>query len=232
MDARLFLSTFILIFLAELGDKTQLAAMARVTTDPHAKWTVFAGASTALILSTLLAVFFGGKLTELVKPQHIKIAAGIMFLVFGLLTLLHAFRPAAAAETAPETTGIIGRMILQTVVGFEEAATHHYLELAESAEDPEHREVFAALAAEEERHLSSIRGMTPADTEEELPHFEGLEKSTAQPLVADLIEHEEAKAAFYQALARQTRISSLRPLFAKLAAEELSHAERLRSLAD
>ena len=87
MDWSLFFSTFVLIFLAELGDKTQLAAMARAATNGHGKWTVFFGASLALVVSTLLAVFFGSLLARFVPPHIIKIAAGVLFIVCGGLLL-------------------------------------------------------------------------------------------------------------------------------------------------
>ena len=89
---KMFGSTFILIFLAELGDKTQLAAMARAADGPSgssAKWIVFLAASSALVLSTLIAVFLGGALKALIPDErYIKIAAGALFVVFGAWILI------------------------------------------------------------------------------------------------------------------------------------------------
>jgi len=91
MEWKVFLGAFALIFLAELGDKTQLAALCLVKSPAH-RWLVFAGASAALVASTLIAVLAGGWLAAHVPPKYFKLAAGALFLVFGALTLLDAFR--------------------------------------------------------------------------------------------------------------------------------------------
>jgi Predicted membrane protein len=122
---KLFGGTFILIFLAELGDKTQLAAMARAADGPDgvsAKWVVFLAASAALVFSTLIAVFFGGVLRSLVPDErYIKIAAGILFLVFGALILMGVARsymnegkaaPPEAAPAAAVSAGYLGEVAL------------------------------------------------------------------------------------------------------------------------
>lgn len=61
MSRSLFWATFVTVFLAELGDKTQLAAMT-ATAKSGALWTVFAAASAALICATALGVMVGGAL--------------------------------------------------------------------------------------------------------------------------------------------------------------------------
>jgi putative Ca2+/H+ antiporter (TMEM165/GDT1 family) len=85
-----FAGTFLLIFLAELGDKTQLAALAMTAgAEGRGRLVVFLAASLALVLSTLLAVFCGGLLTAVFPdPRLLKIAAGCLFLLFGALMLL------------------------------------------------------------------------------------------------------------------------------------------------
>ena len=87
MNARLFFTTFLMIFLAELGDKTQLSVIGRVT-DPTTKWIVFAASSLALVCSTLIAVQCGGLLARTIEPRMIKTGAGVLFLVIGALTLV------------------------------------------------------------------------------------------------------------------------------------------------
>ena len=59
MDPKLFLTVFGTVFLAELGDKTQLAALTRTAAADGSKWTVFFAASAALVVSTLVAVLIG-----------------------------------------------------------------------------------------------------------------------------------------------------------------------------
>jgi putative Ca2+/H+ antiporter (TMEM165/GDT1 family) len=89
MNLRLFATTFSAIFLAELGDKTQLATLA-FAGESRAKWTVFAGSAIALVTSSAIAVLAGGWVGRHVPPVWLKRAAGTLFLVLGGLTLLRA----------------------------------------------------------------------------------------------------------------------------------------------
>jgi len=93
MDYKLILTTFGLVFLAELGDKTQLAAFC-LSAECNSKLSVFIGSAAALVLSSLLAVLCGGFVARLVSPQHIKIGAGVFFIIVGLWTL---FTPSSSA---------------------------------------------------------------------------------------------------------------------------------------
>ena len=88
MDVKLFLVTFGAIFLAELGDKTQLAALSFAAGNRHALFVVFLAASLAMTVATAIGVAFGAALTRVVDPRYIKIGAGILFIVIGLATLL------------------------------------------------------------------------------------------------------------------------------------------------
>lgn len=83
MDLKVFFTAFSMIFLAELGDKTQLAALS-FAAESKAPLSVFIGSSAALILSSLLAVALGGTLARLVPANYIKIGAGMLFIVLGL----------------------------------------------------------------------------------------------------------------------------------------------------
>ncbi|MBQ6924450.1 MAG: TMEM165/GDT1 family protein [Kiritimatiellae bacterium] len=88
-----FLHTYALIFLAELGDKTQLATLAAASGRPGARLWVFLGAALALVTTSLLAVLFGDLLTRIPNAGKIcKIASGVLFLVFGVLSLADAFK--------------------------------------------------------------------------------------------------------------------------------------------
>lgn len=78
------LSTFGLIFLAELGDKTQLTTMMLAAQSDSAT-AVFVGAAVALVLSALLGVVFGEAITRVVPQQYIHIGAGVAFIGLGLL---------------------------------------------------------------------------------------------------------------------------------------------------
>lgn len=91
MGWQIFMSTFWLVFLAELGDKTQLAVMLQSAV--HGRSIVFVAASFALVLSTLLGVFLGGLLSKLVSERVIHGVGGVLFIVFGVLMLYSVFKP-------------------------------------------------------------------------------------------------------------------------------------------
>ncbi len=91
MTWKIFMATFWLVFLAELGDKTQLAVMLQSAV--HGRWIVFLAASLALVLSTLLGVYLGGLISRLVAERLIHGVGGALFLVFGLLMLYSVFKP-------------------------------------------------------------------------------------------------------------------------------------------
>jgi len=85
MDWKIFVSTFTAIFLAEMGDKTQLATMTLAA--GHSKWTVFAGAAVALVATSALGVLLGGAISKVISPIWIQRAAGVMFVVMGFTFL-------------------------------------------------------------------------------------------------------------------------------------------------
>ena len=87
MDFKVMLSTFGMIFLAELGDKTQLATFA-FAAESKTKLAVFLGSAGALILTSLLAVVFGSAVSRLIPPNYIKMGAGGLFVLLGLWMLL------------------------------------------------------------------------------------------------------------------------------------------------
>ena len=91
MDFKLLFTTFGLVFLAELGDKTQLATVC-FAADCDSRLAVFLGSAGALVLSSLLAVLFGDAISRLVPPHYIKVGAGIFFVTVGGWILYSAVR--------------------------------------------------------------------------------------------------------------------------------------------
>jgi putative Ca2+/H+ antiporter (TMEM165/GDT1 family) len=83
MDLKLLLTTFGMVFLAELGDKTQLATFC-FAAESKSRLAVFVGAASALVLTSLLAVLMGCAATKLIPTNYIKVGAGIIFIVLGL----------------------------------------------------------------------------------------------------------------------------------------------------
>ena len=84
-------SIFLAVFVAELGDKTQLATLLFAADGQTSSWGVFLAASSALVLSTLIAVLIGSQLSAYIPPRVLKITAGIGFLVIGGWMLVDAY---------------------------------------------------------------------------------------------------------------------------------------------
>ncbi len=82
-----FLSIFAAVFLAELGDKTQLATMLFASDNETNKFLVFCAAAAALISASALSVAAGGILGQVLTPKTLKIIAGTGFIVIGLWTI-------------------------------------------------------------------------------------------------------------------------------------------------
>lgn len=74
------------IFLAELGDKTQLAVFSLVS-ESQAPWEVFLGASLGLALVTVIGVLFGGVLSKYIPPLYMRLGASFLFIGIGFYTL-------------------------------------------------------------------------------------------------------------------------------------------------
>ena len=86
MDWKIFGTAFATLFLAELGDKTQLAVIT-MTAGTDAKVSVFLGAISALIVVTLLGVMFGGTLAAYVPHEWLERVVAAAFIVIGILML-------------------------------------------------------------------------------------------------------------------------------------------------
>jgi putative Ca2+/H+ antiporter (TMEM165/GDT1 family) len=84
-------SVFVMIFLAELGDKTQLSTFA-FASQSRSPLSVFLGASIALVLSSLIGVALGGLVGRFVPERVMKVLAALVFLGFGAWTLVGAIR--------------------------------------------------------------------------------------------------------------------------------------------
>ena len=88
MDWRLLTIVFGTVFLAELGDKTQLATLLFAADRDVNKWLVFAGASLALIATSALGVLGGALISQYISARTLQIIAGAGFIVIGAWTLL------------------------------------------------------------------------------------------------------------------------------------------------
>ena len=88
MDFKVLLTVFAAVFIAELGDKTQLATVLFAADREVSKWLVFIGASLALIATSALGVLAGSLLAQYVSPRTLQVVAGIGFILIGAWTLL------------------------------------------------------------------------------------------------------------------------------------------------
>ena len=88
MDLKLFATVFSTIFVAELGDKTQLATLLYAADASHPRLTVFAASASALILTSALGVLAGSVVAEHVSPKIVRWVAGLGFIAVGAWILL------------------------------------------------------------------------------------------------------------------------------------------------
>ena len=79
----LLLTTFITVFLAEMGDKTQLTTIT-LSSSTNKPLAVFIGSATALILATLLGALAGNSIANLIPAFILKLLSGIVFLIIGI----------------------------------------------------------------------------------------------------------------------------------------------------
>jgi len=90
MDLKSIAMVFGTVFLAELGDKTQLATLLFAAQNPAAKWLVFAAAAAALVVAAGLGVLAGGFLSQHVNTKLLTQIAGVGFILIGAWTLFRA----------------------------------------------------------------------------------------------------------------------------------------------
>jgi len=86
MDWKIFGTAFLTLFLAELGDKTQLAVIT-MTASTESKVSVFLGAALALVVVTLIGVLLGGVLSQYIPTEWLQRIVAVAFIVIGVLML-------------------------------------------------------------------------------------------------------------------------------------------------
>ena len=84
----MFFTIFATVFIAELGDKTQLATMLFAADKEVSKFTVLVGASLALIAATVISVLAGSIISQYISTKYLHYIAGIGFIGIGLWTLV------------------------------------------------------------------------------------------------------------------------------------------------
>ena len=96
MEWKVFATVFGTVFLAELGDKTQLATLLFASKNPATVWTIFLAASAALVLASAIGVAAGAVVSQYLNPRCLSYAAGVGFIVIGAWTIYQASGTQAA----------------------------------------------------------------------------------------------------------------------------------------
>jgi putative Ca2+/H+ antiporter (TMEM165/GDT1 family) len=94
MDLKTLLAIFGTVFLAELGDKTQLATVLFASNRANSALLVFCAASFGLVAACAIGVLAGSLLSQHVNTRHLSIVAGVGFIAIGAWTLWSALRGA------------------------------------------------------------------------------------------------------------------------------------------
>jgi rubrerythrin len=254
MDLKVLFSVFAIVFVMELGDKTQLTALA-ATTSTKTPWMVFIGASLGLIASTAVAVLLGEALTRFIPKTVIEIGAAVLFILIGTILLTNIARKAPAEEESetsqPEVEAALiekkpalSRFIIKQACIFEEKVAENLMELADQTKSPEDAAIIRRIAEEDLEHLHNLDNQispmhdSNTDTTETAGQSVSIPPPEAHPLQEEnehenlqkAIETEEAAGNFYLTLARRSTIPAARETFHWLAMEEIRHARELQQL--
>ena len=90
MDIKLLLTVFSTIFIAELGDKTQIATLLYASGSTNSKLTVFLGSACALVTASAIAVLVGSFLAQYINSRYLSWIAGLAFICVGIWTIMRA----------------------------------------------------------------------------------------------------------------------------------------------
>ena len=90
MNFKIFLTIFMTVLFAELGDKTQLATVLFATNQQNSKLVVFLAAALALVIATGIAVLLGNLLGKYINPKYLALIAGGGFILIGIWTIIKA----------------------------------------------------------------------------------------------------------------------------------------------
>ena len=90
MDLKMLGTVFAAVFVAELGDKTQLSTLLFAADRDVSRWTIFAGASAALVAASAIGVLAGTLLSQYINPRYLHYLAGAGFIAIGVWTLARA----------------------------------------------------------------------------------------------------------------------------------------------
>lgn len=250
MDWKTLLLSFSIVFLAELGDKTQLTALTLTTSRGGGAWAVFIGASLALVCTTALAVLCGSLLTRFLPERLLHLGSAVLFIIIGVALLANmawrngqvAAKTEADGATAvqPEASSVkpslLKSLIIRQATAYERDLVADIDRQLQSMPPGPSQELLRQLAAAHRQHgqdIAAMADMTPTDGNHAGEIHGMLEKlqacscSDAHEPMQNIIRRQEAAAEFYVALAQIVDLHEVRDLLRRLAAHELSLAEKL-----
>lgn len=248
MNWQLFFSTFVLVFLAEMGDKTQMTVLCQTATT-SSKWTIFIAGALALTAATAIGVLAGSILRRYIPDvRWIRCIGGTLFLIFGCLMLVDVFqsrRSAAARKNPIEAKiapGWLGHSIVQQTEILERFSFSDYGSLAQTSLDPVEKDVLKQLEKEEQWHHEAMLCAMAQGVEKDIPFTEKMASLLPKPAeiillacraknpIKQAISNELAMAHYYRVLADQVTEKRLQDTFAGLSVAEENHAKRLEAL--
>jgi rubrerythrin len=184
-------------------------------------------------------VAVGSFIGDHIPLRYIKIAAGVVFIIFGSLYLKDAFVPEKEApEPKTATFQFIGDSIIKAALAFEEQELKMLHTIRETVERSDCLSVVGDLILEEEEHLRSLSRMKKTDStlkkedHEQLNHLneEYACSEDDMQIMQDLYNREAAMAEFYRLMSSKTKIAGVKEGLYSLYLEELDHCERIRPL--
>lgn len=254
MDWKTLLLSFSIVFLAELGDKTQLTALTLTTSRGGGTWAVFLGAGTALLCATAMAVFCGSLLTRWLPERYLQLGSAVLFIIVGVCLLTnmawqngrHESVMTSKTAKTPKIAGAHGSKqsllktwIIKQVTAYEQQLVNDIDKCLQNMTPGKNRDLLMQMAMVHRQHGHEIENMYQQTAEddhglEEAEHIpEMLEKLQAcnlhdheQP-IQNIIRRQEAAAEFYIALAQVVNRHRVRDLLRRLATQELRLAEQL-----
>jgi hypothetical protein len=259
MDWKTLLLSFSIVFLAELGDKTQLTALSLTTSRGGGTWAVFVGASLALVSTTALAVLCGSFLSRHLPEKYLHLGSALLFIVMGVALLVgmvwksgsKAAPLAPALGTQPlATQSAMARrpslregLLIRQLAAFERRLVADMDKEIARMPDCDCRRALQAMAETHRAHSRTVIAMRE-QARKESPSLEhageisGMMDKLCQcsediqePIEA-LVRKQEAAAEFYVALAQLVSQHQLRDELRRLAREELRMADQLCTLAN
>ncbi|WP_321494052.1 TMEM165/GDT1 family protein [uncultured Desulfobacter sp.] len=238
MDLKLIISTFVLIFLAELGDKTQLTALA-ASAGCNKPLSVLLGASLALVFSSVLAIAIGSLIGGNFPIKYVKLTAGILFIVFGILYIKDAFVPEKTkAKQLAASANFLEESAIRAAKAFEQQELNMLQSARRLIREPGCLSVIDDIILEDKDHLKSLSRINDTDeilTEEEKTRFapmveEYVYRDKDFLLFQDLYDRQLVMADFYRLMSGKSKLEPVKQAFTILYQEERSHSVKIRSL--